>query len=273
MSIRLELPPTFAQLLRSPDRKRGLVGMWVCSGSTVNVEICVGAGMDWLLIDGEHAPLSLDSIQAQLQVVAAYPVTPLVRVPAVDRVLIKQYLDLGAQNLLVPMVNNAEDAAEAVRAVRYPPAGVRGVGSALSRGARWNRVPNYLGRANDELVSLTVQIESAEAVANVEEILATEGVDAIFIGPSDLAASMGVLGQQGHPDVVASVRKVIAAARAAGKQVGINAFDPTLAKQYLDEGIDFILVGADVALLARSTENLADQYLSDEAAGEARASY
>ncbi|MFY9262089.1 MAG: HpcH/HpaI aldolase/citrate lyase family protein [Actinomycetaceae bacterium] len=273
MSLRLELPPTFGQLLRDPERKRGLVGMWLSSGSTVNAEICAGAGLDWLMIDGEHAPISLASIQLQLQVVAAYPVTPIVRVPSVDRVIIKQYLDLGAQNLLVPMVNNAEDAAEAVRAVRYPPAGVRGVGSALSRGARWNRVDNYLTRANEELVSLTVQIETAEAVANVDDILNTDGVDAIFIGPSDLAASMGVIGQQGHPDVRAAIDTVVAAARKVGKPVGINAFDPTLAKQYLADGIDFILVGADVALLARATENLADQYLGGNTEGVTRASY
>lgn len=280
MSFRVELPPTFGQLLRqrravgagagggagsgAGGGRRGLVGMWVTSGSTVNAEICAGAGLDWILIDGEHAPLGLSQIQAQLQVIAAYPTTPVVRVPVNDWVVIKQFLDLGAQNLLVPMVNTAEEAAQAVRSVRYPPAGVRGVGSALARGARWNRVPDYLTRASD-LVSLTVQIESAQAVDNAEAIAATEGVDAIFIGPSDLAASMGVIGQQAHPDVVAAVHRAIEACRRAGKPVGINAFDPALAHSYLDAGIDFILVGADVAILARQSEHLATEYLGDKA--------
>lgn len=258
MSIRLNLPPSFGQELRASERSR--VGMWVCSGSTTVAEICASSGLDWLLIDGEHAPLTLESIQRQLQAIAAYPVTPVVRVPINDWVLIKQYLDLGAQNLLIPMVNTAEDAAQAVRATRYPPEGVRGVGSALARGARWNRVENYLQRANDEFVSVIVQIETAQAVENAAAIATVDGVDAIFIGPSDLAASMGVIGQQDHPEVIAAVHRAIAAGREAGKPVGINAFDPKLAQRYLDEGIDFILVGADVALLARGSEALADRY-------------
>ena len=203
MPLPVILPPTFAQ--RLADAERAQVGMWVCSGSTTAAEICAGSGLDWLLIDGEHAPLSLASIQEQLRAVAAYPATPVVRVPVNDRVLIKQYLDLGAQNLLVPMVDTAEAAAEAVRATRYPPEGVRGVGSALARGARWNRVERYLQRADDELVSLFVQIESATAVKDAKAIAATSGVDGIFIGPSDLAASMGLIGQQGHPEVVDAV--------------------------------------------------------------------
>ncbi|WP_175956110.1 HpcH/HpaI aldolase/citrate lyase family protein [Schaalia sp. Marseille-Q2122] len=263
MSIRLNLPPTFGQELR--EAERGRVGMWVCSGSPTVAEICAGSGLDWLLIDGEHAPLSLESIQRQLQAIAAYPVTPVVRVPINDWVLIKQYLDLGAQNLLIPMVNTAEDAAAAVKATRYPPEGVRGVGSALARGARWNRVENYLKRANEEFVSVIVQIETAQAVENAAEIAAVDGVDAIFIGPSDLAASMGVIGQQDHPEVIAAVHRAIEAGRAAGKPVGINAFDPRLAQRYLEEGMDFILVGADVALLARGSEALADRYCATPA--------
>lgn len=275
MPIHLELPDTFATKLKQADR--GLAGMWVCSGSPLVAEICAGSGLDWLLIDGEHSPLSLETIQLQLMAIAAYPITPLVRVPVNESVIIKQYLDLGAQNLLVPMVNSAEDAAAAVRAVRYPPAGIRGVGSALARGARWNRVENYLTRANDEFVSLIVQIETADAVEHVEEIVGTEGVDGIFIGPSDLAASMGIIGQQGHPDVIEGVRKSIAAAKAAGKPVGINAFDPKLANQYFDEGMDFILVGADVAMLARGSEKLTADFIDarsgDDADVPERASY
>lgn len=138
MPIRLELPETFTQKIAATDR--GLAGMWLCSGSTIAAEIAAGSGLDWILIDGEHSPLSLESIQQQLQVIAAYPITPVVRTPVNDTVLIKQYLDLGVQNLLIPMVNTAEQAEAAVAAAHYPPRGVRGVGSALARGARWNRV-------------------------------------------------------------------------------------------------------------------------------------
>ena len=145
------------------------------------------------------SPLSLESIQVQLQAVAPYPAIPVVRLPVNDTVLIKQYLDLGAQNLLIPMVNTADEAAKAVAATRYPPEGVRGVGSALARAARWNRVENYLTKSNDEYVYVIVQIESAQAVENVKEICATPGVDGIFIGPSDLAASMGLDRSAGAP--------------------------------------------------------------------------
>jgi len=267
----LSLPPTFGDRLRAASRP--LIGMWSCAGSVINAEIVAGSGLDWMLIDGEHAPLSLEAIQLQLQAAAAYPISPLVRVPVNDVVLIKQYLDLGAQNLLVPMVDSAEEAASAVAATRYPPLGVRGVGSALARGARWNRVPDYLARAH-ELVSLTVQIESADAVSNVDAIVATPGVDAIFVGPSDLAASMGLLGQQEHPDVVASVERSIRAAIAAGKPAGVNAFTPATAQRYVDLGAAFVAVGADVALLARASEALAATWIpADAPASAPRASY
>jgi 4-hydroxy-2-oxoheptanedioate aldolase len=258
MPVRMTLPPTFAARLAASDRP--LVGMWVCSGSPLVAEIAAGSGLDWVLIDGEHSPNGLESILAQLQAVAAYPVAPLVRPPYGDVVTIKQYLDLGAQNLLVPMVDSADHAAELVRAMRYPPAGVRGVGSALARVSRWSRVDGYLADAAST-VSLTVQIESAAAVDEVEQILATEGVDAIFIGPSDLAASMGHLGRQDHPDVVAAAEKCLRAAAAAGKPAGVNAFDPVMADRYLAAGASFILVGADVALLARASEALAERFI------------
>ena len=148
----------------------------------------------------EHSPNGLESVLAQLQAVAAYPVTPVVRVPIGDVVTIKQVLDLGAQNLLVPMISSADEARAVVDAVRYPPRGTRGVGSALARSARWNRVDDYLENADDH-VSLFVQIETAAGVDAAAEIAAVDGVDGVFVGPSDLAASMGVLGQQTHPDV------------------------------------------------------------------------
>lgn len=265
------LPKTFKQVMA--ESERALIGVWLCSGSTMVTEIAAGSGLDWLMIDGEHAPLSLETVQRQLQVAAAYSVTPVVRVPTNDKVIIKQYLDLGAQSLIVPMVNSAADAADAVRALRYPPAGVRGVGAALSRGARWNRVDDYLHRANDELVSLVVQVESQQAVENVTEIAATDGVDGVFIGPNDLAASMGLLGQPGHPEVRALMQQVVEATRAVGKPVGITEFNLDTAQSYVDAGLDFVLAGADVALLARSTEALASRFIPGGSQRPERASY
>jgi 4-hydroxy-2-oxoheptanedioate aldolase len=234
--------------------------MWVSSGSPVVAEICAGAGLDWLLIDGEHSPIGLESITALLQAVAPYPVTPVVRVPVNDPVIIKQYLDLGAANLLVPMVDSAAAALAAVQAATYPPRGVRGVGSALSRGARWGRVGDYLANA-DEYVSVFVQVESAAAVAAAGEIAAVDGVAGVFVGPSDLAASMGHLGAQAHPEVVAAVHAAFDAVRAAGKPVGVNAFDPAVARAYVAAGAAFLLVGADVTLLARGSEALAAAWI------------
>jgi 4-hydroxy-2-oxoheptanedioate aldolase len=264
--IRLTLPPTFRDRIAGSDRPQ--IGMWVCTGSPLVAEICAGAGLDWLLIDGEHSPTGLETTSALLQAVAPYPVTPLVRAPSDDAVMLKQLLDLGAQNLLVPMVDTAEQAAAVVRAVRYPPRGIRGVGSALSRGARWNRVEGYMADA-DRYVSLFVQVESTTAVENAAAIAALDGIDGVFVGPSDLAASMGLLGQQTHPDVTAAVRATFEAVRAAGKPVGVNAFDPAVAQAYLDAGATFVLVGADVTLLARGSEALADTWVGggEDAAG------
>ncbi|MDQ0736391.1 HpcH/HpaI aldolase family protein [Arthrobacter agilis] len=254
----LRLAPTFAQALAGADRP--LAGMWVCSGSPLVAEICAGAGLDWLLIDAEHSPNGLESILAQLQAISGYPAQALVRPPVNDPVLIKQYLDLGVQNLLIPMVDSVADARAAVAATRYPPEGVRGVGSALARAARWNRVPDYLATAG-ATVSVTVQIESTTAVDAVGDILAVDGVDAIFVGPSDLAASMGLLGRQEHPRVRTAVEHCLEAAATAGKPAGVNAFTPSTARSYLDSGASFILVGADVALLARGSEALAAAFI------------
>ena len=265
----LRMTPTLRDHLAASSRP--LAGIWVCSGSPLVAEICAGAGMDWVLIDMEHSPNGLESTLAQLQAVAAYPGTPVVRVPVGDVVAIKQVLDLGAQNLLVPMVSSAEEARAVVEAVRYPPRGKRGVGSALARSGRWNRIDDYLQNA-DAYVSLLVQVETAEGVDAAGEIAAVDGVDGVFVGPADLAASLGVLGQQTHPDVTAAVLRAFDAVRAAGKPVGVNAFDPAVAQSYIDAGADFVLVGADVALLARGSEGLAARWIPAAEASD-RASY
>lgn len=248
---------------------RAAAGMFLCNGDAGTAEICAGAGFDYLLIDTEHAPLGLGDVLAQLRTIAGYGVPTMVRVPALDVVLIKQFLDLGAQTLIVPMVDDAEQAARAVAAARYPGmraeddgarrAGVRGVGSALARSGRWNRIEGYLPRA-DEHVSVIVQIETAAGVENAAAIAAVDGVDGVFVGPSDLSASMGLLGQQAHPEVVAAVESVIREVKAAGKIVGVNAFVKAQAEAYVAASADYVNVGADVAILARGTEALADAW-------------
>ncbi|MDN6521553.1 MAG: aldolase/citrate lyase family protein, partial [Yaniella sp.] len=183
------------------DRNRAAAGMFLSSGDAGIAEIVAGAGMDYLLIDAEHSPLSLESVQDQLRAIAGYDSIPVVRVPENDARIIKQHLDLGAQSLIVPMIFTVDDAAKAAASVAYPPEGIRGIGSALARSGGWGRYPNYLTTARDT-ITLIIQIETAEALANIDEILAIDGIDGIFIGPSDLSASMGYLGQQNHPDVV-----------------------------------------------------------------------
>ncbi|GAB3119742.1 aldolase/citrate lyase family protein [Glaciibacter psychrotolerans] len=258
MSLRVTAEPTFRDALATASRAQ--IGMWVCSGSPLVAEICAGSGLDWLLIDTEHSPNGLESTLSQLQAVHGYPIVPLVRAPIGDRVIVKQLLDLGAQNLLIPMIDDADAAHAMVAAVRYPPLGVRGVGSALARAARWNRIDDYLHNAN-ATISLFVQIETALAVENVASIAAVEGIDGLFIGPSDLAASLGLLGQQEHPDVVAAVEHCIRTVAALGKPVGVNAFASATAERYLAAGANFVLVGADVSLLARGSEALAARYI------------
>jgi 4-hydroxy-2-oxoheptanedioate aldolase len=237
------------------------VGMWACTGSPMVTEICAGAGFDWLLIDAEHAPNDLHSILAQLRATQAYPSAVAVRAPTGDPVIIKRYLDLGVVNIVIPMVESADDARELVRAVRYPPAGIRGVGAGLARVSQWGRDATYLSRA-DETITLIVQVESAAAVAAAAEIASVDGVDGVFIGPADLAASMGLLGQQAHPEVVAAVERCIDTVRSVGKPVGVNAFDENLARRYIERGVQFILVDADVRILARGSDSVAATYRS-----------
>lgn len=257
MSFRLD--PTLRD--RLSEASRPLVGMWVCSGSPLVAEICAGSGLDWILIDMEHSPNGLERVLAQLQAVTAYPITPVVRVPSADPVLIKQVLDLGAQNLLVPMISSVDEAEAVVAAAHYPPHGRRGVGSALARSARWNRVDDYLATASEH-ISVFVQIETTEGVAAAADIGAVKGVDGVFVGPSDLAASMGLIGRQSHPDVVTAVTTAIERVRAAGKPAGTNAFDAPLANAYISAGASFVLLGADVSILARGSESLVARWVS-----------
>jgi len=262
--------------MQTPDNlfkqalQRGTVqiGLWQALADPYAAEICAGSGFDWLLLDGEHAPNDLRSLLAALQAVAPYPVHPVVRVPQGDTALIKQVLDIGATTLLVPMVESPEQAAQLVRAMRYPPQGVRGVGSAIARSARWGRYPRYLHEAN-ERVCLLVQVESQRALAEIDAIAAVDGVDGVFIGPSDLAASMGYLGQPAHPEVRTAIDGAIRAITRAGKAPGILCADEALARHYLALGACFVAVGVDTTLLVRATSALAAAFKDPPAAAPA----
>ena len=235
---------------------RPQIGLWLGLTSSYSAELLAGAGFDWLLIDGEHAPNSVQTVLTQLQAIAPYPSQPVVRPSWNDPVQIKQLLDVGAQTLLVPMVQNADEARQAVRATRYPPAGIR----ALARASRWNRIPDYLQQANDAMCVL-VQIETREALKNLPQILDVDGVDGVFIGPADLSADMGFAGNPQHPEVQAAIEQAIAQIRAAGKAPGILMANEQLAKRYLELGALFVAVGVDTTLLARGAEALAARFI------------
>ena len=239
--------------------KQAQIGLWVGLGQATAAEALATAGYDWLLLDGEHAPNDPRSVQEQLRAVAPYPVHPVVRPVIGDVALIKQYLDVGAQTLLVPMVDTAEDAALMVRAMRYAPAGIRGMGAALARASRYNQVDDYLAQA-DAQMCLLVQAETTTAIANLEAIAATEGVDGVFFGPADLSASMGYPGNPGHPDVVQTMLDGIATVRKAGKAPGILMTDPVQAQRYLDAGALFVAVGVDILVLVAAAQALAQRF-------------
>lgn len=226
------------------------IGLWVALANPYSAEVVSGLGFDWLLIDGEHAPNDLPLLLSQLQAMARSPSHPVVRLPIGEAWLIKQVLDIGAQTLLIPMVESAEQARELVRATRYPPHGVRGVGAALARASGFNQIPDYLTTANEE-ICLLVQIETMKGLAAIEDIAAIEGVDGLFVGPSDLAADMGHLGNPGHPDVRAAVDDGLNRIKASGKASGTLATTPDLADAVLALGTDFVAVGTDVSLLMR----------------------
>ncbi|WJY16269.1 4-hydroxy-2-oxoheptanedioate aldolase [Pectobacteriaceae bacterium CE90] len=246
----------FKQALRE---KQPQIGLWLGLANSYSAELLAGAGFHWLLIDGEHAPNDVRSVLGQLQAIAPYNSHPVVRPPWNDPVIIKQLLDTGAQTLLIPMVQTAADAELAVKACRYPPHGIRGVGSALARASRWNRIADYLVRA-DEQICVLVQIETRQGVENLDAILAVEGVDGVFIGPADLSADMGFPGNPTHSDVQAVIEQAIDRILAADKAPGILMANEKRAQHYLERGALFVAVGVDTTLLARSAEALAARF-------------
>ncbi|MFI5444803.1 4-hydroxy-2-oxoheptanedioate aldolase [Polaromonas sp. UC242_47] len=241
------------------------IGLWLSMADPYLAEVSATAGFDWLLIDGEHAPNDLRSTLAALQAVAPYRSQPVVRAVAGEVPLIKQLLDIGAQNLLVPMVDTAEQARALVSATRYPPLGIRGVGSAVGRASRWSARTDYLDRADDE-VCLLVQVETVTALNNLEAICAVDGVDGVFIGPADLAASMGHRGKPGHPEVQAAIEQAMTTIIASGKAAGTLTSDPALARRYLALGCTFVATGVDVLMYANAARRLAADFKSSSTA-------
>jgi 2-dehydro-3-deoxyglucarate aldolase len=248
-------PNRFKNDLREGKR---LIGCWASLANPITTEILGLAGFDWLLLDGEHSPNDINTFIAQLMALKDSHSAPVVRPQWNDTVQIKRLLDAGFYNFLVPFVETAEEAARAVAATRYPPQGVRGV-SLSTRANRFGTVPDYL-KASNENITVAIQIESPLGVERIEEICAVDGVDAIFIGPSDLAACFGHLGNPSHPEVQAAMKRVFDCARAAGLPYGILAPADADAKRYMEMGATLVAVGSDQGLFRAATQGLRDKY-------------
>lgn len=234
------------------------IGLWSHLCSNISTEILAHCGFDWLVLDMEHSPNELPDILAQLQAMNGSSAAPVVRVPWNDAVTFKRLLDIGVQSFLVPYVQTADEARQAVAATRYPPLGVRGYAGA-PRASGYGRIKDYAHRCADEMC-LLLQIETIEGLNNLEAIAAVEGVSGIFIGPGDLSAALGHLGNPKHPDVLKAIDEAIARIRACGKAPGILTGDETLAKHYVDHGCLFVAVGADQNLLRDSAQALAGRF-------------
>ena len=235
-------------------------GLWNSLSGSYAVEAVAGAGFDWLMIDTEHSPNDLETVLRNLQILAAYPTEAVVRVPWNDMVTIKRYLDIGAQTLLIPQVNTAEEARAAVSCTRYPPTGLRGVGG-TTRATRFGRVKNYAQRAHEEICVL-VQVETQAALDNIEAICAVDGVDGVFVGPADLHASLGYAGETRNPAVTPAINEALARIRRAGRAPGIVLTgDPQDVHVWIEHGAQFVALGSDLGLLARGAEALRDRFM------------
>jgi 4-hydroxy-2-oxoheptanedioate aldolase len=252
----MDLPQNrFKRALQEGKRQ---IGLWSSLSSNYTVEVIAGAGFDWLLLDSEHSPADLENLLTQLQAAAPYPSHPVVRVAWNDMVTIKRVLDIGAQSLLVPYVSSADEAKNAVSFTRYPPAGVRGV-AGTTRATRFGRVQDYARRAHEE-ICLLVQVETQQALDNIDAISAIDGVDGIFIGPADLHASLGHAGEIANPKVKPLIEDAIRRIRKSGKAPGILTPNEADARHWLECGALFIAVGSDVGILARGAEALAGKF-------------
>lgn len=236
-----------------------LHGCWLGMADAYVAEIAASCGFDWLLIDGEHAPNDIRSLSQQLAAVLGSGSAPIVRLPDDDTAKIKQVLDIGAQNLMIPMVETAAQAERILRATRYPPEGIRGVGSSLARASRFSAIEDYLSTANAE-ICLIVQVESCAGLAALDEILAINGIDAVFIGPADLAADMGHLGQADHPEVKAAVLDALRRIRAAGRTAGVLSTNTAYIDDCKAAGANFVAVGIDVTVYASAMRALSAKW-------------
>ena len=255
----MEIPVnTFKRALREGKSQ---IGLWCSLSNHYAIEVVAGAGFDWILVDTEHSPNELDMVLAQLQAVAPYPTHPVVRVPWNDMVTIKRYLDIGAQSLLIPYVQNKEEAMNAVSYTRYPVNGLRGM-AGTTRATRFGRVREYARLAHEEICVL-VQIETQTGLDNLEEITAVDGVDGVFIGPADLHASLGYAGETANSKVKPLIDDAIRRIRKSGKAPGILTGVEADAKHWLELGSQFVAVGADVNILARETEKLAARFKNE----------
>jgi 4-hydroxy-2-oxoheptanedioate aldolase len=234
------------------------LGLWSGLSNNITVEVLANSGFDWLLLDTEHSPNELPMVHSQLQAISQGKAHPIVRPSWNDTVTIKRFLDVGVQTLLIPFIQDAEEARKAVAATRYPPLGVRGY-SAAARASDYGRVKDYPTRCEEQLCVL-LQVETPQALANIESIAAVEGVDGIFIGPGDLAAAMGYIGQPTHPEVVAAIEQAVGRIRACGKPAGILVGDEALTRRYIEIGCTFVAVGSDIGILARGAEALAAKF-------------
>ncbi len=241
-----------AALLRGETQ----VGLWLGLAGAVPSEVAATAGFDWCLIDAEHGPNDVSTILPQLQAVQGRGVQTVVRVPVSEDWMLKRVLDMGAQNVLVPMVNTAEDAARVARACRYPPQGTRGMAPDMVRASGYNSAPDYAATANDQ-ICVMVQVESAEAIENIDAIAATEGVDVVFVGPADLSSDMGFHMQPEAPQVLEAINHAAQRITAAGKIAGNITGDPAQFGPLARQGFTFLGVGCDVVILANALRALA----------------
>lgn len=247
-------------------------GIWNGIPHSYAAELCAGAGFDWVCIDMEHAPFDLSSVVQNLQAIQTHDVSAIVRIPSADPVLTKRLMDAGAQNILFPMIETADQAALIAKAMIYPPKGIRGVGTALARAAQWNRVDDYFKLADEQMCCIG-QIESVKGVENIDEILKVEGLDVVFLGPADLAATMGYLGKPGHSEVVEIVKECIRKIVAAGKVAGFLTGSKELAQTYMEEEALMVGVGLDTILLSKATKTLAERYKAELKGKESNTRY
>lgn len=252
---------TFKAAIRE---RRPQIGIWSSLCSNIAADVLGSAGFDWALIDTEHSPNEITAVLSQLQAYEFGGTTAIVRPSWNDPVQIKRLMDIGALTLLIPMVQNAEEAEQAVRATRYPPKGIRGV-SLNTRTNRYARMSDYLDRVEEE-VCVLVQVETRAALGRVEEIASVDGVDGVFFGPADLSADLGHLGQMAHPEVVGAIEQAGARVAKAGKPAGILVGDATQAAHWIKAGFSFVACGSDLALLARGADNLCKQVAAASAA-------